>query len=170
MPKTFTPEDDLKVGMFICAVDLKEKGPNNITESVFGYSSKRDFEATGYPMKIEAIDLPFLLVSELDGSIGTIDTRKVQVKGLSRSYVSKFRSAVEYTSGKGHHHGDLRLPDKPTKKEKRERRQLAKERKKRTCKRCGSVCEKQRLIEPGKSKWVWWCPNCEAAAEGAELE
>jgi hypothetical protein len=87
-----TAVDDLKVGMFVAIVgDYEPKGWREPEMSPFfsmcyGEPTKPKPRATGQPLQIVAISLPFLAVTDGEKKY-PIDVRECQLQRLSPAYV-----------------------------------------------------------------------------------
>lgn len=95
-----TPIDDLHVGQWIAVVESAEHETDFNPFSMFAPTPRS--KVTGQPLKIVAISLPFLAVSDGHRRF-PIDVREVQVKKLHKKYVEclKARQAIEERPNSG---------------------------------------------------------------------
>lgn len=84
-----TPVDDLAVGQWIAITDMQEEQPD---WSPFAMFRPQPRHVTGQPLKIVAMSLPFLAVT--DGMRRfPIDVREVKVKKLEPRYVKAMKAS-----------------------------------------------------------------------------
>lgn len=144
-----TPIDALKVGDWIALVDLIAEQPTN----TFGFRVEAEFN--GLPYKIIAIDLPFILVHGMPGKCA-IDTRRFQVKRMSREYVkAAFRDCDRLRDTR-------RAVKPPAFAQPRRKREKPQEPDPRDCPRCGERMVQRQSKEEitGDVIWRYKCNYC----------
>lgn len=96
------PVDDLSPGVYVTILEWKERERTH-TDWITGRIhtlSHQDNSWVGDVMRVEAVDLPFLAVSVLRANGAVlfanlkIDTRRVELKKLSPSYVQAMTGEV----------------------------------------------------------------------------
>lgn len=153
-----TPVDDLHVGQWIAVVGhVEQEEADDPWSQMFGGRRKAIFD--GKPLKILAISLPFICVTDGYNRAG-LDMREVRVKKLSKSYVEamSLRSQVRERVSDVERRFGVTLPvtqdvDPAVKQQKEEPKSTEG-----MCPICGHKLISRKY--EGDSAWVFACKEC----------
>jgi len=130
---------------------------------------------TGFPSQIVSIDQPFLLVSNLDGTWCTIDTRKFLIKKVSyKDYVKPMvdlwnnghvRRKVPREIQNENGSTTILQPNQ----QQNWKQESSKDNMMQTCPRCESTSFKETLFARSED-WVFHCSNCGYKIKVEEIE
>ena len=144
-----TAPDDLKIGMWVAIVQIKEQEQEE--PSFFMPVPRRRTRYDGTPLKIVAISLPFASVVNSQGMVASIDLREVDLRRLTPHYVRVMTTNVV---------------------ERREKKRKRRNEKPDThqCPRCHARCIERLIVEAGKpNRWILVCPQCGLTGDPAPL-
>jgi len=137
--------DTLKKNEWVIVVD--EVVPDAVpwAESSL-YSSQRKSRTNGKPLKVLAVDLPFVMVEDIGGGVSAVDVRDFVLQRCSKEYVKAALIAID---------------EEPEERQSRlikKGKKLKVKKDPRDCPKCGT-----RMVQRRVEKMAGWrhiCPDC----------
>lgn len=150
--------ENVKVGMFIVLTGRRDEDETPITRfNPFGFMEdepRRRRSLPGNPLKVLAINLPFICATPDGSSVVAIDTREWYFDKANSAYV---RAMLTRPQAGRRKKGRSRLEEPhPLLKTPRQRKEKPDPR---DCPYCGEKMVQQ--LRAGTSKWRYYCKNCD---------